>query len=216
MRKILVAWSIFSLYLIKVGVAAPQSEKVESDLTVLLRTTFGEQPRGTLSVRSATGKIVYSGDAEGKVTIRVPYDEYTATFKTPLFRRVTRQIVVDRPEVLAVLAATGEAISPERVILGVPSGDVPSGQIAVTLSVTPLHSCSNGLLWARLTGVYSEYFSDRLIKPAGEVGVALFEPVERGTYVITVVDGDRIRAVGSVEAIGKLVAPIKLVLNSCK
>jgi hypothetical protein len=174
---------LFALIILRATTAtafAQNALNLQGTLTINLTDTRGlKLPRGKLSIKSNEGSIVYAAEVGGQAVIRLPYGRYTITFEADWFRPARRDVVVDGPECFVELAATF-----------VPEGGSAPGSISI--KVDPATSCaSEGSLWAKLIGVYSQEVAERHV---GSAGFALFEPVESGTYVVIVVDGQKIRA----------------------
>ena len=93
----------------------------------------------------------------------------------------------------------------EHVVLDMPN-------VSVSIRVASAKSCvDSGMLWAKLSGVFSDYAAERQISPAGFV---LFEPVEPGTYLVMIVDGQHVRAVQPLKTMGKI-SVINIALPPC-
>jgi hypothetical protein len=173
------------------------------DLSVYVVSTLGGPlPAGTLSVRSESGDIVYSGAIKGQRTIRLPYGEYTISFDADFIEPVSRKVSIHGRERFLVLGT-----DMEQTVL-----DIPHGPVTVSVRVRPADACAPGnLLWAKLVGVFSDFAVEQRI---GQGGYALFEPVQVGKYVLVVVDGDRIRAAQVLTTKGE-VTTVQVALSAC-
>jgi len=197
---------IVSLWMLMTALGAQligePSENKLSDLTINIVTLAGRSTyRGTLTIRNEKGMAVYADEAKDKLEIRVPYGSYTVTFKLHL-KQTVRQININEPRVF--------------VLLGVPDEDVifghPTTPTSITVAIRPSTSCtSNGELWAKLVAVFSGYSVEKKV----DGPYALFESVEHGTYLVIILDGEKIRTVQPVATLGKLTS-VKLELSSCK
>lgn len=160
-----------------------QAAHQEGAVTISLTYINGQKASGRLSIKSSENRVVYSGEAEGRVTIHLPFGIYHLEFESAWSPRVSRDMVVDKLDSFIELASTF-----------VPEGG--SQPAAISVKVDPAKSCTpDGALWAKLVGVYSTDTMERAISPGG---YALFEPVE-GSYVLIVIDGPRVRATLPVE-----------------
>ena len=160
-------------------------------------------PSGTLSIRSGDGAAIYSAQVRSTVSLDLPYGRYVVSFETEFFRPVRREVTINQREELIVLAT-----HMDRVVL-----DVRHDPISVSLHVTPGTACSDdGILWARLVGVFSDYSAVRRVSP---MGFALFEPVEFGTYTVLIVDGSAVRATKIFDTT-RSVTVVDVPLSECK
>jgi hypothetical protein len=161
-------------------IAFGQAEHEQGALTINLTDRSGlKVSRGSLSIKSSEGRIVYTAAAEGQVVVHLPHGRYTVEFENEWSPVVRRDVVIDKQDCFVELASTF-----------VPEGGNQAGSISI--KVDPSTSCTvNGSLWAKLVGVYSQDAMERRISP---VGYALFEPVEGGSYVVIVIDGSKVRA----------------------
>jgi hypothetical protein len=152
----------------------------QGTLTINLTNTRGVNLlQGKLSVKSSNNRLVYEGEATGQVTVRLPYGRYVVTYEDRVFSSVEREVLIDKSDSFVELAA---AFVPE-------GGTHPS---SISIKVVPETSClSDGFLWVKLVGVFSQDTAERRVSSRG---YALFEPVEDGAYVIVVVDGTNVRA----------------------
>lgn len=204
--RVLYQFRVFVILLL-VSLADAQTGQIPvAVLTVALRDSLGLQmPGGKLLIRNGEGKSIFSEVAQDTATVRLPYGRYTVSFETPFFQRVVREIDISRPEPFLVLGA-----EMDRFVL-----DGKNDPVAVSVSVTPSSSCRpDGLVWAKIIGVFSTNSFEQRIKPAGSVGVALFEPMEVGTYLIVVIDGSIVRATTFIET-KKPLTVVSLSLSPC-
>jgi hypothetical protein len=155
---------------------------------------------GYLTVRSADAIILEHRPVDRRaVTLSVPYGKYTVTFEGGTVRPRTREMVVDRSEVLLVL---GTRVSD---VVGHFADSVPTG---ISIRVNPSRKCSQGPIWAKVIGVFSDYSAERTVN---SYGYALFEPVEPGQYMVLVMEGPQVRAKQLVTVVGKtLTAEVQL------
>jgi len=177
-----------------------------AEVTVLLRDYYGHSlPRGKITVRTSVGALVYSEEAQDAIRVRLPYGHYKLFFEGMLYEPASREFTVREPEQLVVLAA-----HPERFIL-----DAPNEPISITVKVYPVGGCSiSGAIWLRLVGTFSDYAAERFVKPSGEIGVALFESVQAGSYVLMIVEGEKVRAVQAIDA-KKMLTDVDIHLAGC-
>jgi hypothetical protein len=91
--------------------------------------------------------------------------------------------------------------------------DAPNDPVSVSLRVQNPATCTRGgFLWAKLTGLFSDYSAERKISTHG---FALFEPVEVATYIVMVIDGEQVRALQPVKTWGQ-VTNVDISLTPCK
>jgi hypothetical protein len=184
---------ILGLSVLSATVSAPAQTTgpEEGTLRINLTDTSGlKVSSGSLSIKSGEGKVVYSATADGPV-VQLPYGRYSVEFENPWSPRVSRDVVIDKPESFIELAST---FVPE-------GGNTP---VSISIKVDPAGSCTGeGSLWAKLVGVYSlDEMERRVVVPGG---YALFEPVAAGSYVLIVVDGSKVRATLPIETTRPLV-----------
>jgi hypothetical protein len=182
------------------------AESAEGTLNIRIVSSLGATVRvGRLSIY-ANGTRAYSADVAGETTVRLPYGQYSVDFSSIAWKPVHRQVKVDKPEVLVILGTTREEFP----------GFLPEMRmepLIISLRVSPAIACSQGLaLWAKLVGVFSDYSAEREIGP---LGFTKFDPVDDGTYVVMIVDGERVRSVQSVTTTAK-VSVVNLALPECK
>jgi hypothetical protein len=163
----------------------------EAALTVNLIDTFGSKvSRGTLSIKSSEGGVVYSAEAQDQVVVHLPYGRYTMEFRANWYQTARREVLIDSPESFTVLAA----------IFVAPEENYTPGSISI--KVDPAKTCgAEGSLWAKLVGVYTRDVLERHISPGG---YALFEPVDRGVYVAIIVDGSKVRGTLPITTKGRI------------
>jgi hypothetical protein len=194
--------SLFVLIVMSAAVSVcGQSENQQGVLTINLTDTRGLQvSRGSLSIKSSQGKVVYATAAEGQAIVHLPYGRYSVEFKNEWSPPARRDVVIDKPECFLELASTF-----------VPEGGNKPGSISI--KVDPATSCTaDGSLWTKLVGVYSQDVLERRIGPGG---YALFEPVEGGSYVVIVVDGSKVRAALPV-ATTRQITTATIALSGCE
>lgn len=185
-------------------VARGQSEGVKQGaLTVyIVSTNGGELPAGRLGIESTRGRSVYSSPITGQITTRLPYGDYVASFRSEFLKPVRREVTIDQEDTFLVLATNMEGF-----VL-----DIPHDAVSISVRAQPSGVCTpGGFLWAKLTGVFSDYTAERKISPGGYV---LFEPVEVGTYVVMVVDGQTVRATQALKTWGQ-VTTVNVALPDC-
>jgi hypothetical protein len=177
------------------------AEPEKGTLTVNLTDTRGlKVSPGNLSIKSTQGKVVYSATADGQVIVHLAYGRYSVEFENAWSPRVSRDVVIDKPDSFVELAST---FVPE-------GGNLPA---SISIKVDPATSCTaDGSLWAKLVGVYSRDEMERRIVVPG--GYALFEPVAGGSYVLIVVDGPKVRATLPIETTRQL-ASATIRLSGC-
>jgi hypothetical protein len=192
------------LTLIVAGSYGQTVEEKKGTLIVNLMDNLGERlPAGRLSIVSSQGSTAYSSEVARSASVPLPYGRYTVSFETGFFQPVRREVVIDQPECFIILAA-----HMDRIVL-----DTPHDPVKVSLRVIPSASCSSdGFLWAKLVGVFSEYAAERRFLSAG---FALFEPVEVGTYLVMVLDGRNVRAT-KVFKTDRRVTVVELPLSPCE
>jgi hypothetical protein len=163
----------------------------------------GKLSTGTLSIRSKEGALLYTTNARGEVRTRLPYGDYIVSFMSEFLQPVSRAVTVESPDCFMVLAS-GMA----RIVL-----DGRNDPVSVSLKVQNPSGCTTGgFLWAKLTGVFSDYSTERKVSTHG---FALFEPVEVGAYVVMVIDGEQVRALQPVKTWGQ-VTNVEISLTPCK
>jgi hypothetical protein len=156
------------------------------NLVILVVDGSGSPVSGKLVVKSEGDSVLYSAESGRRVTLQVNPGRYRIEFASGFFEPARRDVVVEHSDCLVVLTTHLSRFALET----------PIDPGAVTVKVTPREVCKSGeLLWARLVAVFGSYSAERLIKPAGAAGVVLFEPVEPGTYLLTIVEGKLVRAV---------------------
>lgn len=172
-------------------------------LTVMLRTPSGTAaPPGQLRVRSIVGETIYNGALADRATMTAPFGQYTITFRSDFTTPIDRNVKIDRPEMLVVLAAD----LAETVM------DVTNPLVALTAAVEPTTNCgSNEVRWAKLVGVFSDYTAETFID---RQGFALFDNIQPGTYVLVVIDGRHPRAAVPIQTSGR-VTKVTVRLSSC-
>jgi hypothetical protein len=144
--------------------------------------TGSHLPAGRVVIRSKQGTVVYEATVTNQTQLPLPYGDYTVDFKSDLFKPVRRAVKIDKENCFAVLAT-----EMEDIIL-----DVAFDSVAISVRVHPSASCAaNGFLWARLMGVFSQYFAETKITQSG---FGLFDSVPVGTYIVVVIDEGRVRA----------------------
>jgi hypothetical protein len=180
-----------------------QETKTErGTLTIKLTDTFGSKvSRGILSIKSSGGGVAYSAEAQGQVAVQLPYGRYTVEFGTNWYQPSRRDVVIDSPDSFAELAA----------IFVVPEENYAPGSISI--KIDPAKSCSaEGSLWAKLIGVYTQDIMERHVSSGG---YALFEPVDRGAYIVIVVDGSNVRATSPIMTKGQITTA-SIALAACE
>jgi hypothetical protein len=190
-RRAVLFW--VSAAIIAVPARCQEAKSDEGTLTVDITDTFGSRvPPGMLSVRSAGGEIVSSAEVQSQAVVRLAYGRYTIEFRSNWYQPARRDVVINSAESFAELGAV--FVAPEE--------NYAPGSISV--KVDPANSCSakgGASLRAKLVGVYTQYTEERHISPRG---FALFEPVDRGTYLVIVVEGSKVRAARPVVAKGQV------------
>jgi hypothetical protein len=137
-----------------------------------------------------------------EAVVDLAYGDYTVSFTSKFLADAHRKVTVDRQDCFVVLAT-----DMDEVVL-----DVPHEPVSVSVRVQPPDSCAPaGLLWTKLVGVYSTYLGERRVAPGG---FALFEPVQPGSYVVMVVDGQKVRAMQTVKTFGS-VTVVNIPLGHC-
>lgn len=186
------------------GAGSQSSDARTGVLTVHITSTSGTAlPGGRLSVYPKRGQPVSWTGVRGERTVQLPYGDYTVGFEAEFLKPVKRQVTIDRPETFLVLATN----MADTVL------DLRHEPVAVSLSVQPPAACTPGdYLWAKLTGVFADYASERKIGP---FGYAVFEPLEVGTYVVTVVEGRTVRAIKPVATWGEITV-VDIQLPACR
>lgn len=186
------------------GAASQSSDARTGVLTVHINVNQRDSlPGGRLSVYLKQGEPVSWTDVRGERTVHLPYGDYTVAFEAEFLKPVKRQVTIDKPETFLVLATN----MADAVL------DLRHEPVAVSLSVQPPAACTPGAyLWAKLTGVFADYASERKIGP---FGYAVFEPLEVGTYVVTVVDGRTVRAIKPVATWGEITV-VDIQLPACQ
>lgn len=193
---------VFSVVLVSLaGRTAGQAETETGTLTVNLSDTQGKGiPGGRLIITSSQGRTVYSENVIGSLTVRLPYGHYSVKFNSDWYTVVTGDVAIDKPQCFLELAST---FVPE-------GGNTPK---SVSIKVSPTASCTgDGVLWAKLVGVYSPKVMERSV---GNGGYALFEPLEEGVYVVIIVDGANVRATLPLATKG-LVTVVNIKLSPCE
>lgn len=207
MRNYVLAITGFLLMLIQPLKQMGQISTV--NLRILVVDGSGSQVSGRLIVKSDDDSVLYSGEPGRSVTLQVRAGRYRIAFESGFFEPANRDIVVERSDYLAVLTTHLSRFALET----------PTEPEGITVKVIPGDVCNPGeFLWAKLAAVFGNYSADRLIKPAGNAGVVLFEPVEPGTYILTVIEGKRLRAVTTVNtnlSLSRLTS-LDLPLESCE
>lgn len=180
------------LWALTASAALSQPGHSQSALTVLVVNGFGELETGYITVRSADAIILEHRPVDGHpFTVSVPYGKYTVTFEHAILKPRSRQLVVDQPEVLLVLTTRVSDAVGEFATTG------PAG---ISIRIKPTVACSEGPLWVKVVGVFSDFDGTRSIN---SYGYALFEPVEPGQYMVMILDGRQVRATQFVKVIGK-------------
>jgi hypothetical protein len=199
----------FSLLLGSVVCAQPAVQR-EGTLTICLVNPFGKRlPPGRLSVTSG-GLSRYSADVDGVATVKLPYGTYTVTFEASWIEPARRVVEVDSAARFVVLTSQMEELEapPKSDPLG-----VPRDTISVSLRARPERSCKDGgILWAKLVGAFTDQVLERRVD---SYGYALFEPLVAGTYVLMVLDGDRVRTLQTVTTTRRLTV-LQVPLSGCE
>ena len=190
---------------ILIGVTATvlgQTGDEQGALTINLTDTNGlKVSPGSLAIKSSQGKVVFSTTTEGPVLVHLPYGRYSVQFDNAWSPRVSRDVVIDKPDSFVELASTF-----------VPEGGNPP--ISISIKVDPAVSCTtDGSLWAKLVGVYSQDEMERRVVVPG--GYALFEPLKSGSYVLIIVDGAKVRAALPIETT-RLLTRVTASLSACQ
>jgi hypothetical protein len=172
-----------SAAIITAPVRCQEAKADEGTLTVDITDTFGSRvPSGMLSVRSTGGEVVYTAEVQSQAVVHLAYGRYTIEFRSNWYQPARRDVVINSAESFAELGA---------VFVAQEENYTPG---SISIKVDPAKSCSakgGASLWAKLVGVYTRYAEERHISPRGH---ALFEPVDRGKYLVIVIDGSRVRA----------------------
>src|SRR5690242_17014175 len=88
-------------------VAAQAAGPLQGTLTISLNDTSGlKVAPGSLSIKSSQGAVVYSAMTDGPTVVHIPYGRYSVEFENTWSPRVSRQIVIDRPDSFVELAPT--------------------------------------------------------------------------------------------------------------
>ena len=170
-----------SAALIAVPILCQRGKAEEGTLTVSIMDSFGSKVgRGMLSIESSGGAVVYSREVQSQAVVRLPYGRYRIEFTANWYQPARRDIVIDSAESFAALAA---------VFVAQEENYTPG---SISIKVDPAKSCTaEGYLWAKLVGIYTQEAVERHISSRG---YALFEPVDRGSYLAIIVDGSKVRA----------------------
>jgi len=184
------------------GKAQPRDQSL-GHLTLRLTGSDGSDiPEGTLTITSDRGTVMYHSLAKGEVQIDLPFGKYRADFRSDFLMPASTELVVAQRDVFVVLAAQFD----------VGNLHLPADHFAISLRIEPHNSCSGTPhLWVRIAGVFLDYTADTEVNAEG---YALFDPVPRGTYTISVVDGALVRVVQPVRTFGP-VTTVSLNLPQC-
>jgi hypothetical protein len=175
-----------------------------SDVIFELLWNDGKPLELTLEIDSQDGRQLYREKVRSQAIVPLPYGSYLVKYEGDGFASATRRLTVDRLDQLVVFT---EFLEDYRIIVEPPP---PGG---ITMKVHPMKSCTpNGTLWAKLVAVYSDYSQERKLS---SYGFALFEPVNHGTYVLMIVDRDRVRATRVVSTIANLTS-LDIALEDCE
>jgi hypothetical protein len=181
------------------------NEDFQGQLIVRIVSPFGgKMPKGRLLVKSTkTSQINLVQDIEDETTINLPYGEYNVSFETKFVRNVQRNVTLDKARYFLVLAA-----DLDETIL-----DVKEEPVSISFRIHPNSSCGAGeQLWAKLLGAFTDQALENKVESGG---YALFEPLEVGTYVAMVIDGEQIRGLQTVRTRGP-VTIVDMSLTPCK
>jgi len=163
----------------------------------------GVQVSGLLDIYSSEGSNVYEEKVMGETTVHLPYGIYKARLSGSVFTPIVRDVTVDSKDTLVILA------EPLRNF----AFDAPAtGPVEIRVQIRPVKSCSPaGVLWAKIVGVYSDYAAERRIAPDG---LAVFDSIDDGAYVVMIAAASRLRAVESASTKMK-VTNVEIALKDC-
>lgn len=171
----------------------------KSEVTIHLRTTFGQTiQNGALKINSSDGQPVFSKFVKEGDRIELPYGGYSATFISP-YAHAVKTFNISTPKALLLLAGSWMA------------DDVPPVKSRVRIKVKPAHCLKRGLVFVRLTGIFSDASVDQGVS---EDDWADFGDIAGGRYVAMVVSGEEVRAFKAFKTIGPQTTAL-LTVASC-